>query len=199
MNTENITAILTILSTMKGYPPMPALRPDETMDPLRMTYLGLLSRIPDALARTIRNDILLRFDERPSVKNLAEWARSLGPQKPFDIRQLDAGAYREGGPCRPGTPALAALTGEGKSGDGKTPVPTSAKAVIEALRQKEQAQHRGNSAALPTGDYGLEYFYPDGKTERFPARHSEAEAQARRAEVCFKYSHFTCRVYRKSV
>jgi len=179
------------LSTMAGYP--------GWSDVMSENYFLDLAHIPDDIGQRMVQEVGHRFDERPSAKNLLDWARSLGPQKPFDIRQLDAGAHREGGPCRPGASALAALTGEGKSGDGKTPMPTSAKAVIEALRQKEQARYRGNSAALPTGDYGLEYFYPDGKTERFPARHSEAEAQARRAEVCRKYSHFTCRVYRKSV
>lgn len=191
---------------MKGYPPMPPLAEDDAgMDPMRAGYAGLLMRMPDALGLKVRDGVLLRFDERPSVKNLADWALSLGPAPTFDIRQLDnkysdgpaePPAHRSGGMS---TPAAATLTvARNAAVTGKAPIPESARAIFRQLQERSKADaHRGHAGPAVTGDWGLEYTFSDGRTERCPAIHSQEEARRRQEDVCRKYSHFQCRVYQK--
>lgn len=179
------------LSTMDGFP--------GWSDKMSENYFGDLQAVPDDIGQCMVKGVGQRFDERPSAKNLLDWARSLGPQRTFDIKQLDAPAYRPGSNRTLGCAALGAIAKNGIT--EKTKVPESARAVIRALEERHRAEsqrgHASLNPLLPTGDFGLEYHWLDGKTERFPARHSEQEALRRRDEVCRKYSHFTCRVYQK--
>ena len=178
------------LSTMDGFP--------GWSDKMSENYFGDLQAVPDDIGQCMVKGVGQRFDERPSAKNLLDWARSLGPQRTFDIKQLDAPAYRSGGTRTLGCAALGAIAKNGIT--EKVSVPESARAIIRALEERPRAESQHDHASvlvLLTGDFGLEYHWLDGKTERFPARHSEQEALRRRDEACLKYSHFTCRVYQK--
>lgn len=195
MNLSIFSKLALRLSTMHGYP--------GWSEAMSENYFADLGDLPDAVTQQMIAGVGKCFDERPSAKNLREWARSLGPQKPFDIRQLSApkpAAHRPGSSqlsARAGLTSAVAVTE--KIAAEKAGIPDSVKAVFRQIKERDRADRRGVVISSPqTGDWGLEYIYPGGKTERYPARFSEELAQQKAREITSKYSHLQCRVWHKA-
>ncbi len=199
MNADNVATILTLLSTMKGFPAFPAPKPESELTPVQAAYAGVLIRISDEDGKAIRNGLLFRYDERPSVKALADWARELSASRLPDVPAYLLPDIRSAGIGRPGVAAVALLTTAARNAkaDGGA-IPAAAKEAIRLLRD----QHKGATAVIvpvaDAGDWGLEHKYKDGRLDRLPARYSEAAARQKAKEQAAKYPHVTVRVYCKS-
>jgi len=185
VNSSLISQILTVLSTMKGYPSMPPLNLDDAgMDPVRAGYAGLLMRMPDALGIKVRGGVLLRFDERPSVKNLADWAQSIGSVKTFNIEDLSA---RQ----------LTGPVGE----DAPTGPPPAVRAVFAELQKQILEESRGKGAGSAV--YGLQFkilpgFAGAGQISRTYASFSRAAAEKSAEDRNRCWSHQQTTVFHRS-
>lgn len=211
MNQKLLSETLIVLSTMKGWPALVMPAEDEELGPVAMGYVSLLLRVPDDIGRKMRDGVLMRYNDRPDVKALGEWAASLAQSKPSAPEYLRLSAanadsdllggsgpddYRQGHPQRPGGAGLAVLTEaarETRKHGGA--IPQAMKDATRWLREREQTGPAPTVCREDAGDWGVEYVNPDGTSEKPPARYTEAVARAKAAEVRRQYPHLSVRVW----
>ena len=207
MNTVLISKILTQLSTMQGFPALPMPKsPDEQLAPVAASYAAVLSRFPDSTLRAMFEGVLLRYDERPSVKALAEWAAEIAQARPALPAYFAPETPRLTGPAPAscGGSALAVITDAARQSkaSGGSPIPDDAKAIFRQLREREKSGAGSAGAVIvpraEAGDWGIEHIRQDGTRDRLPARWSEAAARTKAAEQAAKYPHLTVRVWCQS-
>ncbi len=213
-----IAGVLTALSTMRGWPPLTMPRTDdEPMEPVAMSYALPLSRMPESTLRVILEGVTLRYDERPSVKALGEWAVSIAQAKPDAPQYLALSAanavpaisdhllggkapdqHRQGNPQRPGSAGVAVLTDAARETlrSGGT-IPRAMKDAIAWLREREECGPSPTVTREDAGEWGLEYVSSGGRSEKHPARYTEAACRAKADEVRQQYPHLTVRVWCK--
>lgn len=91
MNDVLISQVCTLLATMKGFPNWPVARAGDPPTAMDRAYFAGLQDLSDDVGRLICNKALFAFDERPSVKQLREWAVSMAPARTFQIEGPAAG------------------------------------------------------------------------------------------------------------
>lgn len=227
MNTKEdlISAALTQMSTMRGWPPLTMPRTDdEEMEPVALSYALPLSRMPESTLRVILGGVTLRYNDRPDVKQLGEWAAAIAQAKTSapDYLSLSSAntqsaigadhllgghgpdSIRQAYPERPGSAGLAALTDAASAAElretrrqGGT-IPQAMKDAIGWLREREQIKPAPTACREDAGEWGLEYISANGTSEKHPARYAEAVARAKANEVRRQYSHLTVRVWCKN-
>jgi hypothetical protein len=191
MTSEELTSqICVLLGTMKGYPSWPT--GGGALSAIELAYVTALGGIPPPMLRQVRDQVLMQFDERPSVKALREWAAALAPPPTFTVpppRQLTGPAEGERPAYRPGS---ASLTGAG----GCLP-PFVARRLVDHLRVKE-----AEKPALERCEYGLQFeilpgFLGAGRISRTCPRMSAANAERQAQERNEKWPHQHTSVFRK--
>lgn len=212
MNSLLISQVLTQLSTLKGFPPLPAPKGEaDDLGPVAASYAVLLSQLPDATLQRFFERVTIRYDERPSVKALAGWAAEIVQSTVSvpDYLAVGNGLARITDGAETGAAsALRLLTDAARSGSAAgSPVPSAAKEAIRAFRDRVQADARASSGrtteivivpAGQAGDWGLEYVRAEGGIDKFPARWSETAARAKARKIAAKYPHLTVRVWCQS-
>ena len=197
-----ISKVLTQLSTMQSYPALQVPKDSEDLGPVAASYAAVLSRFPDATLQAMYEGVLLRYDERPSVKALNEWAAEIAQSRPALPAYLTSDAPRLTGPAPAscGGSALAIITDAARQSKAAgAAIPEDAKAIFRQLRDREK--QGAGCVIVPraeAGDWGIEHIRQDGTRDKLPARWSEAAARAKAAEQAAKYPHFTVRVWCQS-
>jgi hypothetical protein len=198
---ETITQILTLLSTMKGYPSFPIVtHAGADIDAIRLTYISVLAPMPDALGDSIRREVLLRFDERPSVKDLVDWARSLGPMKTFApsyLRMVDTAAPRTAGNGLKQIEAPA-------NGEAAFPVsacpPAEAKAIMARIKARMQSDK--GIGGEGSHDFGLQFeilpgFKDAGRVNRTQPSMSKTAAEGAALDRNTRWPHQHTSIFKK--
>ena len=209
MNSKVFGQLSSQLSTMGGFP--------GWSDTMADNYFLGLCDIPDELAARLVPLIQRKFDDRPSVKQLREWAAEV--QTASSPGQLPAylapkAALTGPGACgilpaqsltwipqptltNPAASVMGLLTEAGRETkrQGGT-IPPAAKEALRWLRQ--QAAKDGPAPVVgqaDRGNWGLEYVKQSGDVERYPARYSEAAARAKCDDMARKHVHVRVRVW----
>ena len=192
MNSKVFGQLSSQLSTMGGFP--------GWSDTMADNYFLGLCDIPDELAARLVPLIQRKFDDRPSVKQLREWAAEV--QTASSPGQLPAYLTPKAmltGPAmtNPAASVMGLLTEAGRETkrQGGT-IPPAAKEALRWLRQ--QAAKDGPAPVIgqaDRGNWGLEYVKQSGDVERYPARYSEAAARAKCDDMARKHVHVRVRVW----
>ena len=192
MNSKVFGQLSSQLSTMGGFP--------GWSDTMADNYFLGLCDIPDDLAARLVPIIQRKFDDRPSVKQLREWAAEV--QTASSPGQLPAYLTPKAaltGPTmtNPAASVMGLLIEAGRETkrQGGT-IPPAAKEALRWLRQ--QAAKDGPSPVVgqaDRGNWGLEYVKQSGDVERYPARYSEAAARAKCDDMARKHVHVRVRVW----
>jgi hypothetical protein len=183
MTSALASSICAVLSLMEAFAPW---KP-ETAALLEERYLTALLPIPQAVGMRMIAEVDRRFDKRPSIKALLDWASGLEPAKPFDIADLD----------RKPSNHLQLVGPVGEKSYG------SIEETREEMRRFFAAKASKNPAAPKdlSGDWGLIYEFTSGRKDVMTPKWSEAEAKRKADAWNAKPSsqgHCTCRVYHRN-
>ena len=192
MNSKVFGQLSSQLSTMGGFP--------GWSDTMADNYFLGLCDIPDDLAARLVPLVQRKFDDRPSVKQLREWAAEV--QTASSPGQLPAYLTPKAmltGPAmtNPAASVMGLLTEAGRETkrQGGT-IPPAAKEALRWLRQ--QAAKDGPAPVIgqaDRGNWGLEHIQPDGTAVKLPARYSEAAARAKADDQARRHTHLRVRVW----
>lgn len=192
MNSKVFGQLSSQLSTMGGFP--------GWSDTMADNYFLGLCDLPDALAARLVPLIQRKFDERPSVKALREWAAEVQTaSSPGQLPDYLTPKALLTGPAlvNPTASVMGLLTEAGRE-TRRTggAIPDKAKETLRWLR--EQSAKDGLAPVVgqaDRGDWGLEYVKQTGEVERYPARYSEAAARAKCDDMARKHVHVRVRVW----
>ena len=192
MNSKVFGQLSSQLSTMGGFP--------GWSDTMADNYFLGLCDIPDDLAARLVPLVQRKFDDRPSVKQLREWAAEVQTaSSPGQLPAYLAPKAALTGPTltNPAASVMGLLTEAGRETkrQGGT-IPPAAKEALRWLRQ--QAAKDGPAPVVgqaDRGNWGLEYVKQSGDVERYPARYSEAAARAKCDDMARKHVHVRVRVW----
>ena len=192
MNSKVFGQLSSQLSTMGGFP--------GWSDTMADNYFLGLCDLPDDLAARLVPLVQRKFDDRPSVKQLREWAAEVQTaSSPGQLPAYLAPKAALTGPTltNPAASVMGLLTEAGRETkrQGGT-IPPAAKEALRWLRQ--QAAKDGVAPVVgqaDRGNWGLEYVKQSGDVERYPARYSEAAARAKCDDMARKHVHVRVRVW----
>ena len=192
MNSKVFGQLSSQLSTMGGFP--------GWSDTMADNYFLGLCDIPDDLAARLVPLVQRKFDDRPSVKQLREWAAEVQTaSSPGQLPGYLTPKAMLTGPAmtNPAASVMGLLTEAGRETkrQGGT-IPPAAKEALRWLRL--QAAKDGPAPVVgqaDRGNWGLEYVKQSGDVERYPARYSEAAARAKCDDMARKHVHVRVRVW----
>jgi hypothetical protein len=185
------------LATMKGFP--------AWSDAVMENYFMDLADIPDAIGEQMARGVLRQFDERPSVKQLREWAAQLAPRKSFDIADLSprpalthadanrprltSSASRLTSSLTDEKPGLAEYAGGIVAASGAPP------AVVKQMMARFRTQAKQEETISER--WGLQFREKStGRISRGGATHTEAAARQLAEERNQKWPHVETTAYR---
>jgi len=185
MTTQLWGKLASRLSTMGGYPGW-----SETMAD---NYCADLLDLPDGVVSRMIPQVQKKFDDRPSVKQLREWARDLARSRTFDIRQI---AGPPPAPARRNAPRLEAPSGGVAAFAAQVLPPAAAREVIARLKA-----HGGETNDGPN-EYGLQFeilpgFKGAGRVSRTHHSYTQGSAQNSAEDRNAKWPHQRTSVFRK--